>query len=402
MAFTGILIALLAGSLCGIVTGIVPGIHVNLVSVILISLGPLLLKVATPLQLAVFIISLAIIHTFLDAIPSIYLGAPDEGQVLNVLPGHILLIRGEGHNAVLYTIIGSLGALVLGILLLPLFIISMEWMADFVGMIIGYLLIAMMIYMIGREREKWLRCLVAFLLSGLLGLLVFNIPSLHQPLFPLLSGMFGFSLLLMSLMENSKIPEQDLKKPLHLSKRDFWKTTTAATGMGFIAAFLPGFGSSQAAIIASNFLKEISEEGFLCLVSGLNTANMLLSIAAVYVLGKARNGAIVTVNQLIGKVGFEEMLLFLGVSLVVGGIGAILTIYCSKIFCKLIVKVNYQQLIGAILIFITVLTIYFDGILGLMVLITSTGIGLIATSWKIGKNHLMGCLIVPIILYFVL
>ncbi|MBI2661922.1 tripartite tricarboxylate transporter permease [Candidatus Woesearchaeota archaeon] len=401
MAFLGILLALMAGSLCGIVTGIVPGIHVNLVSVMLISFGPLLLQIATPLQLAVFIISLAIIHTFLDAIPSIYLGAPDEGQVLNVLPGHRLLIKGEGHNAVIYTIIGSLGALVLGVILFPFFILGMRFTADFITKIMGYLLIAIAVYMIGRETKRW-KCLGAFLLSGVLGLLVFNITELHQPLFPLLSGMFGFSLLLMSLAENSKIPEQDLNKPLMLSKKSFWKSTSAATGMGFIAAFLPGFGSSQAAIMAQNFVGDIGDEGFLALVSGLNTANMLLSIAAVYVLDKARNGAIVTVNELIGKVGFEEMLLFLGVCLVVGGLGAILTVYGSKIFCRWIVKVNYQKLVLGILVFITLLTFYFDGIIGLIILITSTAIGLVASSWGIGKNHLMGCLMVPVILYFVL
>ena len=357
MAFLGILIALIAGSLCGIVTGIVPGIHVNLVSVMLVSFGPLLLQIATPLQLAVFIISLAIIHTFLDAIPSIYLGAPDEGQVLNVLPGHRLLMKGEGHNAVMYTIIGSLGSLVLGVILFPIFILGMRFTAEFITQIIGYLLIVIVVYMIYRETKR-LKCLTAFLLSGSLGLMVFNIKDLHQPLFPLLSGMFGFSLLLMSLAENSKIPEQDLNKPLTLSRKSFWKSTSAATGMGFIAAFLPGFSSSQAAIMAQNFVGDIGDEGFLALVSGLNTANMLLSIAAVYVLDKARNGAIVTVNQLIGKVGFEEMLLFLAVCLVVGGIGAILTIFGSKIFCKWIVKVNYQKLILGILIFITMLTIY--------------------------------------------
>ncbi|MBT6774490.1 hypothetical protein HOA91_03905, partial [Candidatus Woesearchaeota archaeon] len=43
-------------------------------------------------------------------------------------------------------------------------------------------------------------------------------------------------------------------------------------GVGFIAAFLPGFGSSQAAIVATNIVGDIGDEGFLALVGGINTA----------------------------------------------------------------------------------------------------------------------------------
>ncbi len=402
MVFSEVLLAIGLGVLAGIFTGITPGIHVNLVSVIVVSLAPMLLQYTTAAVLGVFIISLAIIHTFLDAIPSVYLGAPDAGQELNVLPGHRLLLKGEGHNAVLYTIVGSLGSLGLGFLLFPLFIFGMTALQPIVGAIVGYVLILLVVYMVFREKKKWLYCATAFLLSGVLGLLVFTIPNLHQPLFPLLSGLFGFSLLIMSLSESTTIPAQDTTKKMTLSTKNMVKSVGAGTGMGFVAAFLPGFGSSQAAIIATEFVGDIGDEGFLSLVSGLNTANMLLSIAAVYAIEKARNGAIVAINQLIGGVGFDEMMLFLGTALVAGGIGAVITIYGSKIFSKLIVRVNYRYLVYGILGFITVLTIYFDGWLGVVILATATAIGLLTSVWGIAKNHLMGCLLLPVILYFVL
>src|SRR3989344_8661047 len=120
-----IILALFLGVFIGIFTGLFPGVHVNMVSVLLISFSPLLLTITSPIVLAVFIISLAITHTFLDALPSIYLGAPDEGQALNALPGHRLLNRGEGHNAIVYTVIGGLGVLILGTIFFPFFILSM-------------------------------------------------------------------------------------------------------------------------------------------------------------------------------------------------------------------------------------------------------------------------------------
>src|SRR3989344_3038098 len=387
-----ILVALALGVLSGIITGLIPGIHVNLVSVLLVSFSSVLLVYTSPIVLAVFIIALAITHTFLDAIPSIYLGAPTEAQALNVLPGHRLLLKGLGHNAIMYTVIGALGSLLLSILLFPIFIFSMEKLSPLVSIMVGYLLIGVMAYMILKDKGKRLKALVVFLLSGALGLLVFSIPNLKQPLFPLLSGLFGLSILIESLRQKSVIPKQK-SAPLTISKKNLAKSVSAASGMGFVAAFLPGFGSAQAAIVATNVVGDVGDEGFLTLVGGLNTASMAISIAAAYVLQKARNGAIV---------GFKEMILFMGVALVAGGAAALLTIYLSKIFAKYIVKIDYTKLLLGIIIFITLLALYFDGLIGLIILLTATAIGLVTSSFGVGKNHLMGCLILPVILYFVL
>ena len=400
--FLELIIAIIIGILSGTITGLIPGIHVNLISLLIISISPLLLAITSPIIIGVYIISLALTHTFLDSLPSIYLGAPDAGQELNVLPGHRLLHKGEGHNAIVYTIIGSLGCLLLGIILFPFFILSMDKIYPLVKGSIGYILALIMIFMIGKEKKKILQSLTVFLLAGCLGLIIFSIPNLSQPLFPLLSGLFGFSILLWSLSQRSVIPKQDLTRPLTISKKNVVKSVTTASGVGFIAAFLPGFGSSQAAIVAINIVGDIGDEGFLSLVGGINTANMLISIGTAYVLHKARNGAILTVNKLIGEIGLSELLLFLGVAVVVGGIASLLAINISKIFSKLVVKINYAKIVWSIVGFITILTFLFDGFIGLVILFTATAIGLVTSFWGVGKNHLMGCLILPVILYFVL
>ncbi len=402
MAFLEILVAMVLGVHSGIITGLVPGIHVNLISVLMLSFSSVLLGFVEPAVLGVFIISLAITHSFLDSLPGIYLGAPDAGTELNVLPGHRLLQQGLGHNAVVYTVLGSLGSLVVCVLLLPVFIASMAVIFPVVRGMIGYILIAIMVFMIVKDRGKWLRSLVVFLFAGVLGLVVFNIPQLSQPLFPLLSGLFGFSILLVSLFESSVIPKQDFSKPLAISKKNVGKTVSAASSMGFIAAFLPGFGSSQAAIMATMVVGDVGDEGFLTLVGGINTANMLISIGTAYVLDKARNGAIVAVKELIGSVQLQELLLFVFVALIVGGVATVLAVRISKIFAKVVVKVKYSSIVFVIIGFIILLTAYFDGLVGLLVLITATAVGLLASAWTVGKNHLMGCLILPVILYFVL
>src|SRR3989344_5244679 len=95
-----ILVFISLGILAGIVTGLTPGIHINLVSLLIISSTPALMDYTTPLMLGIMIVSMAVTHTFLDAIPSIYLGAPDPDTILNILPGHKLLLEGKGFEAV--------------------------------------------------------------------------------------------------------------------------------------------------------------------------------------------------------------------------------------------------------------------------------------------------------------
>ena len=86
-----VLLAVLAGVCAGTITGLSPGVHINLVSVLLFSASSVLLGFVSPLALAAFIIAMGITHTFVDSIPSVFLGAPDEDKVMAVLPGHKLL-----------------------------------------------------------------------------------------------------------------------------------------------------------------------------------------------------------------------------------------------------------------------------------------------------------------------
>ena len=390
-----ILLAIALGILAGTVTGLIPGIHVNLIAVLIISM-PLNFQ---PILVAIFILSVAITHSFLDSIPSIYLGAPDEAQALNVLPGHRLLHKGLGHQAITYTLLGSFGCLILSILLFPFFLKIIEFIYPYLKPITALILIVVVLYMILKEKNKKLLSLICFLLSGTLGLIVFTIPNLKQPLFPLLSGLFGVSIIITSLLQESSIPSQTPNQELIISKKNTTQAITAASCVGLIAAFLPGFGNSQAAIIATNFVKNIGDEGFLTLVGGINTANMIISIATAYTLQKARNGAIVTIQSLLTAVTLEQLLIFLSTALVVGGVAVILGLFISKKFLKLIQKVNYKKLMLSIIIFITLLAIFFDTFIGITILLTATGIGLLTSFWGVGKNHLMGCLILPVILF---
>jgi len=321
-------------------------------------------------------------------------------MALNVLPGHRMLMDGRGHLAVKLTLLGSLISLILSLSFLPVFLFLMDFLYPIIKDSIAYLLLVIVVLLILRERNS-LSALIVFLSAGVLGWIVLNFPNLSQPLFPLLSGLFGVSLLLMSLSENNSLPSQDHDAVSGSGKMTFGIAGVAASVMGFVAAFLPGFGSSQAAIIAQQVTGDIGDEGFLALVGGINTANMLVSIGTAFLLGKARNGAIVGVMGLLDEVTLGHLLFFLATCVIAGGVATIIGIYLSRGFCSVLSKVSYQKTVCSVLLLILVLAVWFDGIAGFVVLVTATALGVGASMSGVGKNHLMGCLIVPVIVYLI-
>lgn len=392
-----ILIAMLLGILFGTFSGLAPGIHINLVNTILVSISTTLLIYTSPLSLGVFIISMSITHTFLDTIPSIYLGAPDDAKAMGVLPGHKMLLKGEGYAAVYLTVIGCLFGLILSILLAPVLINVFKYTYPFVQPYVGYLLILVVIIMILKDKLK-LWALFLFLISGVLGVIVFSMPNLSEPLFPLLSGLFGVSALILSLSENVKIPKQETKKP-KIDKISASKSILSSTFAGTLISFLPGMGPAQGAVIAQTLTKEDDDKYFLVTIGGIGTVGMLISIVTLFALQKARNGSVIAISKIM-EVTASEFLIFLTISLIVGVLCFFLTLYTAKKFSNLIMKVNYQKLIIGVILIILTLCIILSGPIGVLILITSTAIGLIAPLKGIQRSHAMGCLILPVIFYF--
>ena len=112
-----LLLFLLLGILAGTFTGLAPGIHINLIGALLVSASASFLFFMPALYFVVFITSMAITHTFVDFIPSVFLGCPNTDTELSILPGHELLKEGKGHAAVLLTAYGGLAAIVLTMIL---------------------------------------------------------------------------------------------------------------------------------------------------------------------------------------------------------------------------------------------------------------------------------------------
>lgn len=239
-----------------------------------------------------------------------------------------------------------------------------------------------------------------FLLSGVLGIAVLS-SQLKEPLFPLFTGLFGISMLLLGLKNKVKIPKQKFTEA-KIKTRQIFKAVLTSLVSGSIVSMLPGLGNAQAAILGSSIVKDKDPKCFLIMVGGINTVNFIISFISILILDKARNGSIVAVSKLLETFTMDHLILFIVVSLISGGLSVLVTIKLSKVFSDLIPKINYQKLSLAIIIGITLAVVILSGFLGFLVLITATSLGMIPQFKNIGKNHLMGSLLLPVILYFLL
>lgn len=392
------LLMIFLGLIVGSITGLIPGLHINNVCTIIIGASSFLLQHFSGLELSIFITSTAITHTFLDSIPSIFLGAPSsDSDALVVLPGHKMLLQGRGKEAVILTVIGSLFSLVLSVALLPFLIILFRTIYPFVKDWTGLILLVASMLIIFRGNNRMMS-LLFFLFSGILGVVGFEKLD-SDALMPMLSGLFGVSILLLSINGNATIPEQRNGTRIRISKKHMMKGVGGATFASAIAAFLPGFGNAQAAILAQSVIGRMSTEGTLMLLGGINTANMAISVATLLAIDKARNGAMTTINELVG-INADIAFNIIGAALVAGGIAVWLAKKYSEKFSMIIRKIDYKKLITSIIVLIIATALFSSGAKGLLLLMTATAIGISASLLNVAKNNLMGCLILPVVLYF--
>jgi len=399
--FTEILIALLIGILAGCITGLIPGLHINLVSLFVVSLFGYLAGFGG-VVLAVFIASMAVTHTFMDIIPAVFLGAPDSDVALGVLPGHKLMMKGFAYQAVKLTVIGSFFSLLIALALVPLFVKIIPFAYEILKNYIGWILLAVVVFMIimekGFRNKFW--SIIVFMLSGILGLIVFNIPKVEQGLFAMLTGLFGVSMLIISINQKIKIPEQNTETSIDVSRKNIFKSLLAGVFSGSLVSFFPGLGPAQGAVIGSEIIRSAENNSFLILLGGINTVNMVVSFVTLYTIDKARNGAVVAISQLI-EINGSLLVLFLIITLIAGGIAAMIALFIAKGFSKIISKINYQLLCFIVIIFILIVAFLLSGVLGLLILAIATSIGLVPNLLGIKRSHAMGCLLLPVILWFI-
>jgi putative membrane protein len=389
-----ILAACCFGILAGIITGLTPGVHINLVSAILLSLAPVIAMYAPLHLIAILIIAMAITHTFLDTIPSIFLGAPDDEKALGVLPGHRYLLHGNGLMAVKLCIIGGImGTVLSAILFLPA-ILAIQHIDRIAKPFMFWILLGIILFTICKDRKRML-AIIVFCISGILGIITLRLP-MREPLLPLLSGMFGIATLLYSINESQDIPLQRNECYTQIDCRRTIAGTALGTLAGGLTALLPGLSASAASATVSRM--DLGDRGFLILLGALGSASFMLSLAAYLAIEKARNGAMAVIVQLT-PLSAGIVVACIAAALLATGIAALLTLSLGRKATAWLPRIPYRSTCIGVIIFVIAIVYLRAGALGIAVLVTSTAAGLLPAALKTARGQAMGCLLLPILVY---
>ena len=409
-----LVIACFIGIVIGTTTGMIPGIHVNTAGAILFASSTFLLTFLSPEFLCVLMVAMSIAHALIEFVPSMLLGVPQEGTATSILPGHRMVLQGRSKEVIRIVSVGGFGAIIVTILMLPIFSIALPILHDITKPFTWMILLVASIFLTYRLTSTFrdfLWSLLLFVLSGILGWIIFQTPiSSGITLMCTFSGLFGISTILFSLNDSSTIPHQNPFYELNIDYNKF-KSIFAGGITGAILGFLPGFGPAQGTVIAqavsgTNDNDDDDTVNFLLATSGLNISDCLFSLIAIYIIGNPRSGIAVYMSYLIFEMSLNHLAIFIFASLIAVSVSLVLSLKLGDSFSRLMGGVDYKKLsISVILLQIVILYIfvfYYKAPFFYMTLalITSTAMGMLPHYIGVGKSHLMGVLIIPAIVIY--
>ncbi|MDO5814798.1 MAG: tripartite tricarboxylate transporter permease [Methanobrevibacter sp.] len=409
-----LVIACFIGIAIGTTTGMIPGIHVNTAGAILFASSTFLLTMVSPEFLCVLMVSMSIAHALIEFVPSMLLGVPQEGTATSILPGHRMVLQGRSKEVIRIVSVGGFGAIIVTIIMMPVFAIVLPLLHDVSKPFTWIILLVASIYLtynLTANTRDFLWALLLFVLSGILGWVIFQTPiSSGTTLMCVFSGLFGISTILFSLNDSSTIPHQNPFYELNIDYNKF-KSIFAGGITGAILGFLPGFGPAQGTVIAqavsgTNDNNDDDTVNFLLATSGLNISDCLFSLIAIYIIGNPRSGIAVYMSYLIFEMGLNHLAIFIFASLIAVSVSLVLSLKLGDSFSRLMGGVDYKKLsIGVILLQIAILYIFIfyykaPVLYMTLALITSTAMGMLPHYIGVGKSHLMGVLIIPAIVIY--
>ncbi|HIK01808.1 TPA: tripartite tricarboxylate transporter permease [archaeon] len=391
-----ILLFVILGCFLGTLTGLVPGIHTNTLAAIIVGLAPVLSKF-DPLSIAALLMSMGVVHTFLDFIPSILLGIPEGESALSVLPGHSLLMEGRGIEAIRLTAFGSLSALLITLILFLPALLVISAVYPFIQGNILWILSAVVVLSILSERRVFMATVI-FLISGVFG--YFTLNGVEGLIFPALSGMFGISTMLISLKSMASPPEQENCRTK--LKRGVIASSLLGAIAGILVGILPGIGAAQATFVVQN-VRNTGREDFLVSVSGVNTANIIFTLVVMHTVGKMRSGLVIAIKDIFPEIALGDIFVLLGVILFSGIVAYFLQVKIGEFAAMHLGKISsssYRKLTGGVILLVIILVFMMTGFRGLIILLLGTIIGLFPPKIGVRRAQCMGFFMIPVLLFY--
>ena len=449
-----------AGFILGFVTGLVPGLHVNNVAAAVVAyagtmlgcfaiMGDFLGCDAPGLLISCFLVSALVSHSFSEAVPNTYVGIPASDAV-SVLPAHRLAKAGLGWLAIRSSMDGSMaGVLLATIMIVPVCLCMGPWIGVYSALktVMGFLIILFSVVLVLSDRgsndpisggvgERTKVAMIAsgiFITSGLLGMVVLEsdyffsdlspLPFGSEPipssslLLPLFAGLFGIPTLLLSLSQEEGA-YVEMERGIKLSPETYRSESLLTVFGGLLVGWIPGMTSGSSTTLCAVIARKPLGEGcgvdasrrFIWLYSAISSAGAVLSIGALFVILRARSGIMDAVTVFLGEIDpFDGEM---------GDLVAPCALILSMILSAIVSHSLMQSMRGVLkrgakhllskrltiicILFICILAAALTGFRGMLLMFAACSLGLLPPRLGVRRIHLMGCLLVPISISFLI
>jgi len=235
--------------------------------------------------------------------------------------------------------------------------------------------------------DKRAKTLEIIVLASLLGLVTYNL-TVKNKLTALLTGLFGLPYLI--TIYKGKKPSFNTKN------KEIIEIKPALVGVlaVLLASIIPTLSPSIAIFFIQKLFNIKGDLPFVYALGSLTTADVVISLANFYFNGSARNGAIVFVKNLLGKIDFNTFLLFLANTIV----SIIIAFIATYVFAKHLIKyeIDVRKIKPILIGFIIIYLIAVSGFVGLLIALTAMFVGLEAIKNNINYSTLGVALMFPL------
>ncbi|MBN1658681.1 MAG: tripartite tricarboxylate transporter permease [Anaerolineae bacterium] len=417
----GALGAACAGTILASLLACVPGLHVYSVAGLIVVLG-LEFGVALPGELlAAFMLGSMVGYAVVNTIPSIFWGAPDESTAFVVLPGQRFLSEARGYEAAVLTGVGSLGGLALLLALAPAAPRLLPAVRAVVAPHLHWILAAITLFMLmsewpkshdrarspaGRLRDAWRSPgmgLLTFLLSGLLGMVLFYSSVLppevaFQNLMPAFTGLFAVPWVLGGLLAGVRLPEQQVTEALSVTPGMAVRGVAAGTLGGLLAAFFPAVTGGLGALIAGHATAQRDDRVFLVSQGASKLVYYVGALLLFFVPGLhlTRGGMASVIGAIWQPHGPQSYWTAVGLVVTSGALAFGLLLVLGRAAAAMVSRVDSRTIAVATLSILVALVVGLTGPRGLLVALPATGIGLIPVAWGARRTNCLGVILVPL------
>jgi putative membrane protein len=415
--------AALAGTLLASFLACIPALHIYNLAGLLVILALKAQGLVPGEVLALFMLGLVVGYAMLNTIPGIFFGAPDDSTVFVVLPGQKYLMQRRGYEASVLTGVGGLGGLLVLLLLSPLLsrILPVVWTVVsphlhwILGAIALYMLLSEWPKDLGRGRTRLARFLdtwsspaaglLTFLLSGLLGLVLFYgnlVPAdaAFQNLLPAFAGLFALPWLLQNLLSGVQVPEQHVARSLDLTPGLLARGVGAGAVGGLFAAFFPAVSGGIGGLLAGQASAQRDDRLFLVSQGASKLIYYVGALLLFFVPGlhMVRGGMASMLSSLYTAYTPEIYWLAVAASLLCGALAFLLLLWFSRLAIRLVAAVDYRYLSAGTIVLLAAIILTWTGWGGLLVAAVATAIGLLPVRWGSRRMNCMGVLLLPLTL----